>query len=135
MITKTKRTLWLSCGSSLLFVGLYWASGGSTGLAVVATVYSLWWSTTVPPYFRNAHPNLKKDSVWASKVSNGLMLAIPVLGLVMSIPVYAATALATWDSRGTALEALTTMMLALPFASATAYMYVSWEVHDIAADS
>jgi hypothetical protein len=135
MITKTKRYLWICCGSIMLAVGLYWASGGSTSLAVSATVYSLWWSTTVPPYFRNARPNLKKDTAWATKVSKGLLLAIPVLGLVLSIPVYATIAVATLDVSGAALDALATMLLALPFASATAYLHVSWEVHDMASES
>ncbi len=135
MITKTKRILWLTVGSAVLFGGLFWSSSGNIWLAAIATVYALWWSTTVPPYFRTAHIGTKKDTVWAHKVNKGLALAIPVLGLVMAIPVYIILAIVTASTSGLAWSALTTAMLALPFSSAAAYLYISWEVHGIAEES
>ena len=132
MITKTKRVLLLSLIAVVLPSSLLWATGGNAITAVSAALYTLWWCTTVPSYYRRTAEVHPVTPDFVSKVNSGMMLAIPVMGVLIYSLVFLAVALFQMKVSGLAHEVWVALIIGLPFSTATAIAYIGYELNDIA---
>lgn len=114
-------------------ISMYLPLEYTMGITLFSVAYALWWCITVPQYYQGL-PGVKTHE-WAEDTSKGLALAVPSLGIVISLVVsllgYLVIRLLTsvqysfWDQWMISL-------LALPFSTAVVIPYVSYELHKLA---
>jgi hypothetical protein len=105
-------------------------SGESLTLCIAfAVLYFTWWSTTVVSFYQ-AH-EMPKTEEWARKTSRGLVIAVPILGVIVVTAGSLVTTLVFWaagETETTIKGLIMPQLLAIPFAAAAILSYIPGEL-------